>query len=694
MLHFSRRIPFPFTLLMVLFWQPLFSITHAQETNRGQPIEIPDVTRGSLLYRTNQIGQYVPAPTLLTKVHIDVTGMIARGVVNQQFTNPGTEWAEGVYVFPLPETAAVDHIRIIIGERRIEGMIQERDLAKKTYTSARKQGRRASLLEQERPNMFTASVANIGPGETIAIEIEYQETLRFDQGRFTLRFPLVVGPRYIPGVPISGSQSIPDLNGTGWAQNTDQVRDASRITPWVQHPDDGLMNPVSLRISLSPGFPLSQLTSRYHKIVRTQSVKGRYTITLNGQHVPSYRDFELLWKPAVGQTPQAAVFTQTQHGEAYSLIMVLPPTEHASDYLRESREVIFVIDTSGSMHGLSIEQAKAAVTEALGQLTNRDRVNIIQFNTKTDALYSSAREASPHTILKATQYVAELKAEGGTEMLPALRKALQQEEETDRLRQVIFITDGQIGNERELFQAVREQLRHSRLFTIGIGSAPNSYFMRKAAEFGGGTFTYIGKITEVQERMGQFFQKLENPVMFNIEVRNPNRAPMEQVPERVLDLYKGEPVMFAIKTTKVPEELTIAGKVGQISWEKTLTLNAGEQRDGIAIHWARQKIESLMNQQIRNQHTDTIRPKIIKLALRHHLVSRYTSLVAVDITPVRSPTQRLHPHSIKTNLPHGQNYAAIFGLARGATPKSVHLLIGLICLILAYGLYRKVRHPA
>ena len=694
MLPVFRRLPFPISLLMVLVLHPFASMTNAQSTKIGQTIQIRDVTRGTLLYRTNQAGQYVPAPTLQTKVQIDVTGLIARGVVNQQFTNPGTEWAEGVYVFPLPESAAVDHLRIIIGERHIEGMIQERDLAKKTYASAKKQGHRASLLEQERPNMFTASVANIGPGETIAIEIEYQETLRFDQGRFSLRFPLVVGPRYIPGIPMSGSQSNQNLHGAGWARNTDQVPDASRITPWVQHPDDGFMNPVSIRINLFPGFPLSNLRSRYHQIEKTPSVDGGYTITLTGQHVPSDRDFELLWEPAVGQNPQAAVFTQRLDGKAYSLIMVLPPTKQVSDHLQQSREVIFVIDTSGSMHGLSIEQAKAAVTEALGRLTNRDRVNIIQFNTRTEALFSSAMEASPPTIHRATQYVAGLMAEGGTEMLPALNKALQQEKVTDRVRQVIFITDGQIGNERELFQAVQEQLRSSRLFTIGIGSAPNSYFMRKAAEFGGGTFTYIGKITEVQERMGQFFRKLENPVMSNIQVRNPNSTPMEQVPERVLDLYQGEPVMIAIKTATVPEELTIAGHIGQIPWEKTLHLNSGEKRGGIAIGWARQKIESLMNQQIRNQHTDTIRRKIIELALRHHLVTRYTSLVAVDITPVRSPTQPLHSHSIKTKLPHGQDYAAIFGLARGATPKSAHFLIGLFCLILAYALYRNVRHPA
>ena len=675
-------------LTAILIWGPLFSLTHAETTQSASTIKIREVTRGSLLFRTNQSGQFLVAPNLQTKVEMDVTGLIARGLVVQHFTNPGSKWVEGVYVFPLPETAAVDHLRIMIGERRIEGTIQERELAKKTYTAAKKQGRRASLLEQERPNMFTASVANIGPGETVSIEIEYQETLRFNQGRFNLRFPLVVGPRYIPGTPLPLSENIPEGTGNGWAGNTDQVPDASRISPWVQLPDQKLVNPVNIQINLLAGFPLTRLTSPYHKILTTPHKVGGYTVTLKKEDIPSDRDFELIWEPEIGQTPQAAVFTEHKNDQTYSLIMVLPPTENFTDHLSQSREVILVIDTSGSMHGTSLEQAKAAVTQALKRLTKRDRVNIIQFNSRTEALFSTARVASQRTVLQATRYVDGLIADGGTEMLPALRKALQVEEETNRLRQVIFITDGQIGNETELFQTVQQQLRRSRLFTIGIGSAPNSYFMRKAAEFGGGTFTYIGKVTEVQERMDHFFQKLENPAMSNIQVQPSTSSIMDLVPERVPDLYKGEPVMIAMKTARIPDELTISGQLGQTSWETRLPLTAAKKRKGIAVYWARKKIESLMNQRIGNQHPETIRKKIINLALQHHLVSRYTSLVAVDVTPARSPAQLLRTHSMRTNLPHGQDYAAIFGLAQGATLGPARLVVGLFCLILALGLYR------
>ena len=678
--------------LVLLSW-PLFSLAHAGPNTAGQTIEICDVTQGSLLFRTNQPGHFLPAPTLHTKVEIDITGLIARAVVNQEFTNPGTEWAEGVYVFPLPETAAVDHLRIIIGERRIEGMIQERNLAEKTYTAAKKQGRRASLLEQERPNVFTASVANIGPGETVTIEIEYQETLRYHDGQFHLRFPMVVGPRYISGAPLTATDFHQTVNGNGWAFNTDQIPDASRITPPVQHPDKGLINFVNLQIHLSAGFPLARLTSYSHAILKTQNQEGGYTITLKDEEIPGDRDFELTWEPEIGQTPQAAVFTEMKNDEIYSLVMVLPPKIPYAEGISQHREVIYVIDTSGSMHGPSLDQAKAAVTQALHRLTALDRFNIIQFNSFTHTLFSNAKAASEGTIQEAIRYVKALTAEGGTEMLPALKRALEEQKETGRLRQVIFLTDGLIGNETALFQVVQQQLGASRLFTIGIGSAPNSYFMRKAAEFGGGTFTYIGKTTAVEERMYRLLDKLEHPAMSNIQVLLPAPSLRDQVPDRIPDLYKGEPVMIVMKSDSLPGELTLTGQVGQAPWQTRLSRKSAERGVGIAVLWARQKIESLMNQQVGNQPPEGIRRKIIALALQHHLVSQYTSLVAVDVTPVRSPTQPLHTHPLKTNLPAGQDYAAIFGLAQGGTSGKLHVLSGLLCLVLAYRFFRFSRKP-
>ena len=211
----------------------------------------PDIQPG-LTIRPMSGAPILPAPTVSTNVTTTISGLIVRTTVSQTFHNPSSEWAEGIYVFPLPEQAAVDHLRMRIGERVIEGIIQERAEAKNTFEQAKRKGQRASLLEQERPNVFTASVANLAPGEPIIVEIEFQDTVRYDQGRFSLRFPMVVGPRYIPGTPLSTVEAQPHQTGAGWAVNTDQVPDASRITPPVQHPGQGPINPLTLQIDLAP----------------------------------------------------------------------------------------------------------------------------------------------------------------------------------------------------------------------------------------------------------------------------------------------------------------------------------------------------------------------------------------------------------------------------------------------------------
>ena len=258
-----------------------------------------DVTEGALLFRTNRPGRYRPAPILKSDVQIAVTGTIARATVRQEFTNPSKkkgDWLEGIYVFPLPETAAVDHLRMKVGERIIEGQIKERAEAKKAYEQSKQEGKRTSLVEQERPNIFTTSVANIGPGERVTIEIEYQETVRYENGHFQLRFPMAVGQRYVPGTQVIIENQAPQ--GSGASLDTDRVSDASRITPPVQPPSQGSINPLSLSLTLNPGFPVAKVESPFHPIIVIPETDGGYQISLRADAVPADRDFELIWHPA------------------------------------------------------------------------------------------------------------------------------------------------------------------------------------------------------------------------------------------------------------------------------------------------------------------------------------------------------------------------------------------------------------
>ena len=677
----QRFIMVVLVIVLMVFLLLLGDVVYAKETYQQLPhVNIEDVSEGSLLLRTKQAGRYQQVPILHTDVEMRVTGMIVRARVRQSFRNPGEEWVEGIYVFPLPEQAAVDHMRMHIGQRVVEGVIKEKQEARQVYEQAKRQGKKAALTEQQRPNMFTNSVANIGPAETVVVEIEYQQTLRYDQGRFGLRFPMAITPRYIPGKPITETIS---LAGSGWSRNTNQVPDASKITPPVYSGRDRI-NPVSLRIELDVGYPLLEVKSPYHQIAQRQHGVGQVTLTLVKGKVPADRDFELAWTPEVGHAPRAALFTEQVAGNFYHLLMVMPPDQGMAGGQPMAREVIFVIDTSGSMSGTSIKQAKRSLLMALSRLRPRDRFNVIQFNSRTDLLFRQAREASQQNLRRARNYVRQLDADGGTEMAPALYAALQGQNDNHYVRQVVFLTDGSVGNESALFDLIEQHLGQSRLFTVGIGSAPNSYFMRKAAQHGRGTFTYIGDVREVNEKMAALFTKLESPVMTDLDVQFPDAAHVEAWPKRIPDLYHGEPIVLAARTSSVGDKIIIKGIRSLAPWQASLDMTQASSGKGIGVFWARSKIGALMDSLHDGAEQAKVREEVIKVALTHHLVSRYTSLVAVDVTPTRPQEASLKRHAMPGNLPQGQNYQKIFGqLPQTATSAELNLFIGFVLLLLA-----------
>ncbi len=641
------------------------------QTARGQPARgsqpldgllptthIEDVAQGSLLFRAGDAAALLLAPTVATDVDISVGGLVARARVSQKFQNPGDDWVEGIYVFPLPENAAVDHLTVRIGERIIEGRIKKREDARRIYEAAKRQGKKAGLLEGQRPNIFTTSIANIGPKEEIAVTIEYQQILRYDQGTFRLRFPMVVGPRYIPG-----RVRIVTAAAGGWPAPTEQVPDAENITPPVLPNGLGNVEAVRLAVELIPGFALGKLESLYHEIAVTERDGAVYRVTLEDGEIPADRDFELVWQPEIGAAPAAGLFSETLEDEPYFLIMVMPPTAEPAEGQAKPlpREVIFVIDTSGSMAGPSIEQAKAALMLALDRLGPADRFNIVRFDNTTSALFSGARAADRKTRALAKRFVRGLEAEGGTEMAPAIRLALKGSPPRGYLRQVVFLTDGAVGNERELFGVIHERLGNGRLFTIGIGSAPNSFFMTKAARVGRGTYTYIGDVGEVGERMRALFEKLERPVLIDLEVAWPEGLEAEMWPAILPDLYAGEPVVFTAKVPEARGRVTISGRIAGRRWQAAFVLAGGKVGPGIANLWARDKIEGLMNSLHEGGDAGEVRRKVVELGLRHHLVTKYTSLVAVDATPSRPAGEPVESREVPLHLPKGWQYDKVFG---------------------------------
>ncbi len=409
------------------------------------------------------------APILATDIRIDVSGPIARTRVRQLFVNPGDQWMEGVYTFPLPEDAAVDAMRMVIGDRVIQGVIREREAARKSYERAKRAGKRAGLITQERPNVFTTSIANIGPGVQIAIEIEFQEVLRLDQGTYALRFPTVLAPRYIPG-----RQPIVGVGGLGRSGNTRKVPDAERITPPVRHPEDGPINPLVFQIQLDAGGPIERLWSVSHEIESVRKA-GAYEVALKRGAVPADRDFVLEWRRQATAAPVIDLFKESRADGTYLLALIQPPPGQAQVPTAPPlpREVVFVVDTSGSMAGVSLAGAKSALAQAVKRLPANARFNIIRFSDHASALYPAPVAADAAAKREAGRFVDGLTSDGGTEFIAALDLSLDGRIDQSRLRQIVFLTDGAVGNEAQILAKVRRELGDSRLFTIGIGSAPN-----------------------------------------------------------------------------------------------------------------------------------------------------------------------------------------------------------------------------
>lgn len=627
-------------LLSLLFLLPF--VAEAQETTT-----LAQDDRAGLLLQTSTPGVYVVSPEVKSEVNIAVTGPIVRTDVKQTFHNTTGHCVEGLYVYPLPEMSAVDTLKMTIGSRVIVGEIHEREQARKEFEQAKSEGRKAALVEQQRPNVFTTSVSGVMPDEDVVIEIAYQEMVPFELGQYRLRFPMVVAPRYSP-----------------------QPKFPSVVAVKMPSCCGNQGGPVTLSVDLQPGYSVRNIQSVQK--IRTETVGDRhYRVTADSTTLTADHDFELTWHPDLGTEPEATVLTEKLGDETYALVMVTPP---ARSPVRLPRESIFIIDSSGSMAGASINQAKAALLVALDDLRPGDKFNVIDFASEARPLFSDSHAADPASIAEARSFVDKITADGGTEMLKALSIALPEQTTTpaDTVRQVIFMTDGQVDNEQELFTFIHARLGQSRLFTVGIGAAPNSHFMRTAARFGRGTFTYIGDVQQVQERMSELFGKLDAPVMTSIDVHSSD-ATAESWPERVPDLYSGEPLVVAVRVHDTNAKVTLHGSIGNESWSKELTLPAPGTSESIARLWGREKIESLTDHIGDGSDPKGVEAAVIAVALQHHLVSQYTSLIAVDHTP-----QGLNATCVAELLPSGNPVQedAAGTLPQTATPAALLLLIG------------------
>ncbi len=682
------KASFRFVLAITLIFFGLAALATGAELSQDQAGASPNAaTTGEFLYRGGPEGAFEVAPTVETRVRFDVTGVIARATVVQRFRNPLDQWIEGVYVFPLPESSAVDHMRMRAGDRVIEGQIREKEKARQEFQQAAALGKRATLVEQQRPNLFTSRVANLGPLEELEVEIEYQQTLELEEGRVGLRFPLTLTPRYMPG--IDATLALLTRGKPALAQDPDpELLQPPFLPPATKR------NPVSIELNLNAGFEVASLASETHQIAVEPLSGHSFHARLRDELVPADRDFEVSWRPAPGVLPQSSITTEQGPDGTYALVTLFPPTGSAARSVRIPREVTFVIDTSGSMEGVSMKQAKRALELAIQRLDEEDRFNVIQFNSVTSVLFPSPVPATSTNRMRAMRYAASLTADGGTEMLPALLAALTPrpgaDEEGQVLRQVLFLTDGAVSNEEQLFAAIKAKLGRARLFTVGIGSAPNTHFMTKAAEFGRGTFTFISDVNAVEKQMSELYAKVESPVLSDIQVSfdGVEAASAEAWPDRIPDLYLGEPVVVGARFEKIPTAIRVTGRRDGEFFETVAPFAQAETGRGIDVLWARRKIQSLLDGLHEGDDPEAVRAQVVSLGLTHHLVTAHTSLVAVDLTPVRPEGEGLTPAMVPVNLPNGATFGT---MPQSATPAALFMLQGLVACLVAVGVLVMVR---
>ena len=577
----------------------------------------------------------VSAVTQSADVEIEVTGLLARTVVTQRFTNHTDAWAEGRYVFPLPDGAAVDELRVTIGDRVIAGQVREKSDARQLFQRARKNGQTAGLVEQHRANLFSTRLTNIAPGEDLEVRIGFDQTVAYEHGRFSLRFPATVLARY-----------------------PNDAQDAANRTrrapvPVPRHTREAAPR-LNLSVELHAGIDLDAVESLHHP-VRIAGRGSERRIELSEPARAAGRDFELVWTARDKDRLQGALFVETMLGRPHALLMLVPPRQFRPVSLR--RELILVIDRSGSMQGDAFEQAREALRLALDRLDPDDRFNVIAFSGDALALFDAPVDATRTNLARAYRFIERLEASGGTEIDAAMGMAMDGRPDVGNnrgnnrgyLRQIVFATDGAVANEQQVLARIDREIGDSRLFALGIGHGVNDAFLNRVSSRGRGTTTLIQDVRNVTGRMNELLLQLESPVLEDLEIHWP--FPAETWPERIPDLYAGQPLMVLARLDAAEADLD-AGRVRATGFrdlrfvEMEWPLEHFRSAPGVARSWARARIQGLADRPPGSMDEQLRRDERLLTALDYRIVSPLTSLVAVDKTPRRSEAARLERFAV------------------------------------------------
>lgn len=657
---------------------------------RAQTTNLPTEVAGAMCARLPGGAGNMLLPLRRTHVRMEMTGAVVATTVSQRFVNDTDHPLEAVYIFPLPARAAVTDMALRTDDRLIKSVVQERKKAKQTYEKAKREGRRAALLEQGRPNIFTTSVANFLPGQTVDVGLSYMEAAEYQSGMYSLTFPMVVGQRYIPG----------GMAPHGATNTCQGAGDARRINPPVLPAGVDPAHELSLEMVIN-GLPVKRVTSGTHEIDVRFGDAGDpgVTVTLARRVTIPNCEFNVRIHLEESDEPEINVVESSEDGTCHALITVLPPVgvEPDDEQPEIPRDVVFLIDTSGSMSGESIGQAKAGLERCLDMLAPGDRFTIVRFAGDYSTLSSNLLDVAAATVEEARKYIACLAADGGTEMQDALAYVLGLRRRPGAMALVIFLTDGDVGNEDSLMRLLSERLGGARLFTFGIGSAPNEFLVRKMGELGRGQARFIRTEEDIGAAMADFFRTLDAPVLTDVSVAWFDYAGdgvpgVEYYPSPCPDLFLERPVQVVARyPSGAPDRLVVSGLLNgrQVAFEYSLASVGGSYHDAVGRLFGRRKIDRLMADRLAaDQPSDIshIESGIIAASLKYQLVSKYTSRVAVEEKVEQTPDGTLATVNVPVPLPRGWSAS---GFVPTATNDPLLLAVG-VALVLLGGLWHGI----
>ncbi|HEY3324858.1 MAG TPA: VIT domain-containing protein [Planctomycetota bacterium] len=618
-----------------------------------------DVTQGALRV-VQKDGAVVECPLKHTDVQAEISGFIARVRVTQTFYNPTDEKIEAVYVFPLPHESAVDEMTMTTSGRQIVGVIKRRAEARAIYEQALRAGQTAALLEQERPNIFTQSVANIKPKAEVKIEISYVDVLKYDQGAYEFHFPMVVGPRYNPAGFSGGIGAVP----TGQERASGQQKEIAYLKPGERNGHD-----ITLSVKLDAGVPIQDLRSVLHEAGISRKGDSKAVAALSPAGTIPNKDFILKYR-VMGKKPEMAVLSSTLSTSGYFMLMV-QPKEDEKLAKEPPREIVFLMDISGSQMGWPIEKSKEAMREFLSLMREKDTVQVITFASQSQKLFDHAVPVTKENIDKAMAFSQQQMGGGGTEMLKGVRAAIDDPLDKERMRIVVMFTDGFIGNEAQILEAVGKGCGDRiRFWCLGAGNSINRFLVDGVARQGGGMSKILTLNQPAAPIVNECMERIQRAQLAKVNIDWAGMKVSDVYPQRIPELWSGRPIilygMYDLTTAGKPVTLKISGEIeGEpVSWPLEVNFpTAAQDNAALANVWARQKIESLM-QQVYYGTSPEVEEEVTNIALDYRLMSQYTSFVAVDQADVPNVSASARPPrriAVPVPMPEGVSFDGNFG---------------------------------